>query len=67
MDTPLTIESAKQKLHAKEISAVEIVQSAISEIKTWEPRVHAYLETFTEEALALAQAADKNIAAGKTA
>ncbi len=55
----LTIHQAQEKLRAREVSAVELAQAALSRIRATDGRLQAYLTVCTTEALAQAEAADR--------
>ena len=61
----LTIETAHQLLKKKEISAVELVRAVYDRIDQVEERVGAFITLCRDQALAWAEAADKQIAAGQ--
>lgn len=56
--TELTITQALQKLHAREISAVELTRAYLERIDKHNPNLYAYLTVTSEAALQAAQAAD---------
>lgn len=62
----LTIVQAREKLLAKEITAVELVQACLKRIEEADSKIKACLTVCGEEALADAREADKKIAAGET-
>lgn len=64
--THLTIQGARAQLDAKEISAVELVDAHLEEIKKNDASLHAYLEVFTDAARADAARADDALAQGKS-
>lgn len=61
----LTIQQARAKLDDQEISAVELTQACLVQIKKMDKDIHACLLVCTEEALAAAAEADKRIKAGE--
>lgn len=61
----LTITKALELLRAKEISAVELTRSLLDRIRHVDDRVGAYISVFEDEALRTAEAADRDIAAGR--
>lgn len=63
--SPHTIHEARQALDASELTSVELVEHSLKTIKQWEPKIHAFLEVFQEQALAQAQAFDKKPTRGK--
>jgi aspartyl-tRNA(Asn)/glutamyl-tRNA(Gln) amidotransferase subunit A len=62
--TDLTIAEASAKLHAREISAIELTTAHNGAIAALNPRLNAYITTTPEQALEQAKAADAAIAAG---
>jgi aspartyl-tRNA(Asn)/glutamyl-tRNA(Gln) amidotransferase subunit A len=60
----LTAHEAHEKLRAKEISSVELTQSVLDRMREVEPRVHAYITTTEDVALAQAREADTKYASG---
>jgi aspartyl-tRNA(Asn)/glutamyl-tRNA(Gln) amidotransferase subunit A len=61
----LTIHELHQKLKAKELSSVEATRAMLARIDAVDDRVNAYITVTPKEALAEAEAADRQIAAGK--
>jgi len=61
----LTLQQAKEKLTAKEISSVALTESVLSRIDQVEGTVKAYLSLQQDQAMAAAEKADKQLAAGK--
>lgn len=65
---PETIVEAREALAAGELTSVELVEHSLKTIKTWEPKIHAFLEVFADQALAHAgqhdQEPGKGILAG---
>jgi len=64
--TELTLSALSRMLTAREISAVELTQAYLSEIKALDASVGAYLTVTAEEALAQARAIDAARACGGT-
>jgi aspartyl-tRNA(Asn)/glutamyl-tRNA(Gln) amidotransferase subunit A len=62
----LTISELSAKLAKREVSAREAVQSCLDQISRVDGKIHAFLSHDTADAFAQADAADKEIAAGKT-
>ncbi len=54
-------------LREKKISSVDLTRALLDRIRAVDGRVHAYLSVMEEEALAMAEAADKRLAAGDAA
>src|SRR5690349_14462434 len=65
--TELTIASARQGLREKQFSARELTEAHLSAIEALNPRLNAYVTVTAERALAQADAADADLAAGKVA
>ncbi|BBG04151.1 MULTISPECIES: Asp-tRNA(Asn)/Glu-tRNA(Gln) amidotransferase subunit GatA [Pseudonocardia] len=65
--TRLTAAALAEKIHAREVSAVEAAQAHLDRIATVDPAVHAFLHVGAESALAAAQRTDDAIAAGAPA
>lgn len=65
--TRLTIVQAAELLGRRAISSVELTEHTLRRIEQMEPRVHGFLGTCPERALADARAADKRLARGSTA
>ena len=61
----ITIQEAKTKLAAKELSAEELVKSCVAEIRAHDQEVHAFLEVFENDAFAQARIIDKRRVAGE--
>ncbi len=63
----LSLTQAHRLLESKEISSVELTRAVLDRIADLEPQVHAYLSVTADEALAAAENADRDIAAGRIA
>ncbi len=63
--TSLTIAEAREKLTAKEISAVELADAYIAAIEAANPAINAYISVTPEKAREMAKASDARIAEGK--
>jgi aspartyl-tRNA(Asn)/glutamyl-tRNA(Gln) amidotransferase subunit A len=63
----LTISELRSKLVRREVSAREATQACLDQIERTDPQVKAFLSHDPADALAQADAADKNIASGNTA
>ncbi|WP_366922823.1 Asp-tRNA(Asn)/Glu-tRNA(Gln) amidotransferase subunit GatA [Metallumcola ferriviriculae] len=61
----LTIHQLHDKLKAKEISALELTEAMLANVKKVDPKVQAFLTVTGEEALEKANEVDKRIAAGE--
>lgn len=60
----LSISAAAERISSRELSPVELVQSALDRIEEVEPRLNAFVVTTGEQALEAAQQAEKEIADG---
>ncbi|HYN21449.1 MAG TPA: Asp-tRNA(Asn)/Glu-tRNA(Gln) amidotransferase subunit GatA [Thermoanaerobaculia bacterium] len=63
----LTAEEIAGKIRGREVSAAEVVESALARTARVEPLIHAWLELFEDEARESAAAIDQRIAAGEPA
>ncbi|MCI5134575.1 MAG: Asp-tRNA(Asn)/Glu-tRNA(Gln) amidotransferase subunit GatA [Candidatus Electrothrix sp. AW2] len=61
----LTLQQAKDKLVAREITSVALTESLLKRIDQVEGKVNAYLSLHKEQALVAAEAADKKLQAGQ--
>jgi aspartyl-tRNA(Asn)/glutamyl-tRNA(Gln) amidotransferase subunit A len=61
-----TISELVPRLAAREISAREVMQSCLDRIARVEPKIHAFISWNAENALAQADAADRELARGAT-
>ncbi len=59
----LTVSEASALLHAKKLSPVELTQAIVKRIEQVNPQLHAYVTLVTEQALAAAAQAEKDIMA----
>lgn len=62
----LTATEAARAIAARELSPVELVQALLARIERLDPRLNAFLSVDGDAALAAAQAAETEIAAGRT-
>jgi aspartyl-tRNA(Asn)/glutamyl-tRNA(Gln) amidotransferase subunit A len=60
----LTAAELAEKIHAREVSAVEVTQAHLDRIAEVDDHIHAFLHVDTEGALAAAKAVDEGIAGG---
>jgi len=65
--TTLTIKELSEKLRKKETSSVEATKAYLKRIDETEGKVHAFITVTPDDALQMAEAADKRIAAGQAA
>ncbi|GGM36223.1 glutamyl-tRNA(Gln) amidotransferase subunit A [Longimycelium tulufanense] len=63
--TRLTAAELAGRIHAREVSAVEVAQAHLDRIAAVDPAVHAFLHVDAEGALAAARAVDETLAAGR--
>ncbi|MEV1294688.1 Asp-tRNA(Asn)/Glu-tRNA(Gln) amidotransferase subunit GatA [Pseudonocardia sp. NPDC049635] len=63
--TRLTAAALAEKIHSREVSAVEAARAHLDRIAAVEPVVHAFLHVGAEAALAAAQRTDEALAAGE--
>ncbi|GIV09046.1 MAG: glutamyl-tRNA(Gln) amidotransferase subunit A [Fimbriimonadales bacterium] len=61
----LSLAEIGQKLHAREVSAVELTQAMLTHLSEAEPKVQAFLTPTPELALAMARAAQARLDAGE--
>jgi len=61
----LTISEASRRLHAREITSAQLAAACLERIKTYNPKVNAYITVMQEEALAQASQLDTEAKAGK--
>lgn len=62
--TDLTLAEARDKLHARDISATELTEAFIGSVEKHNPKLNAYIVTTADKARAQAKVADANLAAG---
>jgi aspartyl-tRNA(Asn)/glutamyl-tRNA(Gln) amidotransferase subunit A len=60
----LTIDEARRRLHARQLTSVELTSAALERIERREPTVRAFVTVTPERALEQARAADARLAAG---
>jgi len=65
--TSLTIRELSEKLRKKEASSIEATKAYLKRIEEAEGKVHAFVTVTPDEALQMAEAADRRIAAGQAA
>ncbi|HEY0640735.1 MAG TPA: Asp-tRNA(Asn)/Glu-tRNA(Gln) amidotransferase subunit GatA [Pseudonocardiaceae bacterium] len=63
--TRLSAADLAARVHAREVSAVEVTQAHLDRIAAHDERVHAFLHVDAEGALAAARAVDDDLAAGR--
>lgn len=62
--TDLTLAEARDKLHAREITATELTEAYIAAVEAHNPKLNAYILTTFDKAREQAKVADANFAAG---
>lgn len=62
---PLTITEVFPRLLAREISPVQLVQACLDRIAVVDPQLHAFIHVAADQALAAAEEAEHDIAAGR--
>ena len=62
----LTISELSQKLSKREVSAREVMQSCLDQIKRVDSKLHAFISYNADDALAQADAADKALPPART-
>lgn len=63
--TKATLSEMAKKLHAKEISSVELTKMHLERIKKWQPKLNAFTVVTEDTALKQAEQADKKLAGKK--
>lgn len=63
--TKLTAEELAEKIHAREVSSVEVTQAHLDRIAEIDGEIHAFLHVSAEEALAAARDVDTRLDAGE--
>jgi aspartyl-tRNA(Asn)/glutamyl-tRNA(Gln) amidotransferase subunit A len=61
----LSLKEASQLIHAKKVSPVELTEACLERIKTFNPKIDAWITVMREPALAQARVLEKEQAAGK--
>ena len=59
-----TLRQASENVRARKISAVELTQACLDRIHTFNPKINAWITVMRQQALAQAQALDKELSAG---
>jgi aspartyl-tRNA(Asn)/glutamyl-tRNA(Gln) amidotransferase subunit A len=62
--TDLTIDDARRRLHARELTSTELTHAVLAHIERTEPALHSFITVTPERALEQARAADARLAAG---
>src|SRR5579862_2888168 len=60
----LTLKQASERIHAKKVSPVELTEACLERVKTYNPKIDAWITVIREGALAQAKALEKEQAAG---
>ncbi len=61
----LTLKEASDRIRAKKVSPVELTETCLARIKTYNPKIDAWITVMREQALAQARLLEKEQAAGK--
>ena len=62
--TDLTLAEARDRLHAREISAVELTEAFIGAMEKHNPKLNAYITTTADKVRELAKTAAANLQSG---
>jgi aspartyl-tRNA(Asn)/glutamyl-tRNA(Gln) amidotransferase subunit A len=60
----LTLKDASARIHSKKVSPVELTEACLATIKTYNPKINAWITVMREKALAQAKELEKEQAAG---
>lgn len=60
-----TLRQASENLHARKISAAELTQACLDRIRVFNPKTNAWITVMREQAIAQAQALDREQASGR--
>jgi aspartyl-tRNA(Asn)/glutamyl-tRNA(Gln) amidotransferase subunit A len=63
--TSLTLKQASERIRSKSVSPVELTQACLDRIKTYNPKIDAWITVMREQALAQAKALEQEQAAGR--
>ena len=63
--TALTLKEASDRIHAKKVSPVELTEACLERIKTFNPKIDAWITVMREQALAQANVLEKEQTAGR--
>jgi aspartyl-tRNA(Asn)/glutamyl-tRNA(Gln) amidotransferase subunit A len=61
----LTLKEASDRIRAKKVSPVELTEACLAQIKTYNPKIDAWITVMRDQALAQAKILEKEQAAGK--
>jgi aspartyl-tRNA(Asn)/glutamyl-tRNA(Gln) amidotransferase subunit A len=61
----LTLKEASQRIHARQVSPVELTQACLARIETYNPKIDAWITVMRAHALEQAHALEKEQAAGR--
>jgi aspartyl-tRNA(Asn)/glutamyl-tRNA(Gln) amidotransferase subunit A len=61
----LTLKEASSRIHAKQVSPVELTQACLARIETYNPKIDAWITVMRAQALEQARALEKEQAAGR--
>lgn len=62
--TALTLKHASERIHSKKVSPVELTEACLDRIKTYNPKIDAWITVMRDSALAQAKMLEKEQAAG---
>lgn len=62
--TALTLQQASDRIHSKKVSPVELTQACLDRIKTYNPKINAWITVMRDKALAQARELEKEQASG---
>ena len=60
----LTLQQASERIRSKKVSPVELTEACLDRIKTYNPKINAWITVMREQALAQAKALEKEQASG---
>jgi aspartyl-tRNA(Asn)/glutamyl-tRNA(Gln) amidotransferase subunit A len=60
----LTLKEASARIHSKKVSPVELTQACLDRIKTYNPKINAWITVLREQAITQAKALEKEQTAG---
>jgi aspartyl-tRNA(Asn)/glutamyl-tRNA(Gln) amidotransferase subunit A len=61
----LSLSEASRRIHAREVTSVELTQAVLDRIKIYNPKINAFITVMQQEALAQAAQLDKDAKGGK--
>ncbi|HEY1986440.1 MAG TPA: amidase [Terracidiphilus sp.] len=63
--TALSLSEASRRMHAGEVTSIELTQALLDRIAIYNPKINAFITTMHQEALARAEQMDREAKAGK--